>query len=87
MARRRRRPPPPCPLCGKPTVLEGRFCRACGWDADLVDTEDSYLDGVDLPVGHGNEDAATVPRSPGGSAFLWIAAVLALAGFLYALWP
>lgn len=42
-------PPPPCPECGKPTNLGGRFCRACGWDADLEESEDAHLDGVDVP--------------------------------------
>lgn len=42
-------PPPPCPDCGKPTNLGGRFCRACGWDADLEESADSHLDGVDVP--------------------------------------
>jgi hypothetical protein len=44
-----RPPPPPCPECGKPTNLGGRFCRACGWDADHAGSRDAHLDGVDLP--------------------------------------
>ena len=42
-------PPPPCPDCGKRTNLDGRFCRACGWDADLAESKDAYLDGVKVP--------------------------------------
>ena len=41
--------PAPCPECGKPTTLRGRFCRACGWDADHFGSEDAYLDGVSVP--------------------------------------
>jgi hypothetical protein len=42
-------PPPPCPECGKPTNLGGRFCRACGWDADHAGGPDAHLDGVFVP--------------------------------------
>ncbi len=62
--RRRRRPPPPpppCPLCGKSTVLAGRFCRACGWDADLAESPDAHLDGVDVPTGYGREEEEPAP--------------------------
>lgn len=47
----------PCPDCGAPLALGGRFCKKCGWDADLVDSEDAYLDGVDLPEGGDFTDA------------------------------
>lgn len=74
-------PPPPCPQCGKPTSIQGRFCKACGWDADLVESEDAYLDGVDLPQGYGpDEDEAPAPRR----RWIWVlAAVAALVSFVY----
>ncbi|MCK6479849.1 MAG: hypothetical protein HUU06_03980 [Planctomycetaceae bacterium] len=84
--RRRRRPPPPpppCPLCGKSTVLAGRFCRACGWDADLAESPDAHLDGVDVPTGYGREEEEPAPTARGN--FLLVAAVLALVSFLLAL--
>lgn len=46
-----------CPDCGRPLTLKGRFCKACGWDAELDGSEEGYLDGVDLP-GEGWDDAA-----------------------------
>ena len=68
-----RKPPPPCPECGGPLSIEGTFCRKCGYDASLMDREDSYLDGVDLPAHPGEESAG--PRRP----FLWtVVAVLLL---------
>ncbi len=51
--RRRRRPPPPpaepCPLCGGPLLRDGSFCRGCGWERRFAESDDAYLDGVDLP--------------------------------------
>jgi hypothetical protein len=83
VARKPSKPPPrPCPECGKPTTLEGRFCKACGWDADLVESEDSYLDGVDIPQGWGPDEEEGAP--PRRRSVLWIvAAVAALASFAY----
>ncbi|MHC4393541.1 MAG: hypothetical protein ACYS22_19780 [Planctomycetota bacterium] len=47
---------PPCPDCGESLANRGRFCKACGWDADLEDSEEAYLGGVDLPTDF-DEDA------------------------------
>lgn len=82
--RPRKAPPPPCPDCGKPTNLAGRFCRACGWDADLEESGDAYLGGVELPTGWGREEEAAAEdgRSPGMRAFLLVAGVLALISFI-----
>jgi len=86
MARGKARSPAPCPECGAPTNLGGRFCRACGWDADLVETEDSHLDGVDVPQGWGPDEEAAEPAIRGGRwRWLWILlALLALGGFVRA---
>jgi hypothetical protein len=54
---KRRPAPPPCPDCRAPLSLGGRFCRGCGWDADLAASPDAYLDGIDLPAGYGPDDA------------------------------
>ena len=50
----------PCPSCDG-TLLRGRFCRECGYDADLEDGDDAYLDGVDL----GEDDYAETLRREG----------------------
>jgi len=31
------------------------FCRACGWDADLAESGDGYLDGVEVPEAPSDE--------------------------------
>lgn len=46
---------PTCPECEGPLV-RGTFCRACGWDGEVMErTDDAYLDGVDLPQGYGED--------------------------------
>jgi len=45
-----------CPDCGEPLRPDGRFCKACGWDADLEETGDAYLDGLDIPDAFTEED-------------------------------
>lgn len=75
--------PAPCPECGGPTILDGRFCKRCGWDADLDESEDGYLDGVDLPGGYAPEESR-----PRGRRLLWtVLALLALAGFVLRYFP
>jgi hypothetical protein len=69
----------PCPECGKPTTLRGRFCPACGWDADVEEGDEGYLDGVDLPQGYGPEEGTADRRMHP----IWVVlALLALAGFI-----
>lgn len=60
----------PCPDCGGPLSLKGRFCKACGWDADLAESEDSYLDGVDVPDTFTEEDYR---EALGGAGLSWSA--------------
>lgn len=74
MAKRRPPPPPrePCPLCGRP--LRGTFCPGCGWDRDINDSDDSYLDGVEIPD-RWEEDP---PPGEGGVRPLWKAVALAI---------
>jgi hypothetical protein len=82
-----------CPECGESgLVRKGRFCRACGWDADLVDdTEDeAHLDGLDLPQGYSRpevedeeeagdyEHTLAQERLDGRSPVRWVVAVVAL---------
>ena len=85
-------PPPPCPDCGRPTANAGRFCKHCGWDADLVGTADSHLDGVDLPEPMDDDAYADAladaglgpgPARRGRGLVWWIAAVLLLVAFLW----
>lgn len=72
-------PPPPCPECGKPTTLGGRFCRACGWDADVDERGEGYLDGVDLPEAIEDEGHA----SPGRRLYLAVVTLVVLAAFAW----
>jgi hypothetical protein len=82
---RPRKRPAPCPECGGPTVLEGRFCKGCGWDAELASSGDAYLDGVDIPQGYGPDEDTTPADPPKGKRVLWtVLALLALAGFVVA---
>ena len=83
----RRGTPLPCPACGDPLSPGGRFCRGCGWDADLADSEDAYLDGVDLPQGHGRDDPADFDYErameeeglrPSGAGVLVVGSVIAV---------
>ena len=86
-------PPPPCPECGKPTNLGGRFCRACGWDADLAESDTAYLDGVDVPESMDDEgyddlldEEGLCPRR--GRRLLWaVVAAILLAAFLWSTVP
>jgi hypothetical protein len=72
----------PCPECGKPLALAGRFCKSCGWDADLEESEDGYLDGVDVPEGYPpEEDGEARPR--GRRVIFVLAAIAALVSFVY----
>lgn len=84
MARRPRPRPVPCPECGKPLALAGRFCKACGWDADLEESEDGYLDGVDVPQGYGpDEDEEARPRGSGRRVLWVLTAIAVLVSFVY----
>jgi hypothetical protein len=90
-------PPPPCPECGKPANLGGRFCRACGWDADLAEGGEAHLDGVSVPEAmddgayadllaeEGLGTPATALRRRG--LVWWIAGVLLVLAFLLSVLP
>jgi len=76
--------PDPCPECGAPTSINGTFCKACGWDGSLQDTEDSYLDGVDVPQGYAPDEEEPAPTAAkrGLGILGTILILLALAGFV-----
>ena len=86
-------PPPPCPDCGRPTANAGRFCKHCGWDADLVGTADSHLDGVDVPEAMDDDAYADAlaeeglgpapARRRGRGVVFTVAAVLLLVAFVW----
>lgn len=85
-------PPPPCPDCGRPTSNAGRFCKHCGWDADLVGSDDAHLDGVDIPEAMDDDAYADAladaglgpaPVRRGRGLVWWVAAVLLLVAFIW----
>ena len=84
-------PPPPCPDCGRPTANAGRFCKHCGWDADLVGSDDAHLDGVDIPQAMDDDAYADAladaglpaPARRGRGLVWWVAAVLLLVAFIW----
>jgi len=89
--RRPKPPPPPCPDCGKPTSNAGRFCKHCGWDADLQETEDAHLDGIVLPQAMDDEgyadllasEALRAPRARGRGVVFTLAAILLLLALVW----
>ena len=91
------RAPEPCPRCDAPLRAGGRFCKACGWDADLDESEHAYLDDADVPDAFDDdeyarvlEEAGLAPRARTPREVLWavVAIVTTIAFFLvYALWP
>lgn len=38
-----------CPCCGEPISANARFCRHCGADERTGWSDQTYLDGIDLP--------------------------------------
>ena len=75
-----------CPQCGEgPLAQDGGFCRACGWDADLMGAHYRAED-AELPEEDGDyEDFLRREGLSGGGgggvglpAHVWIALVLAL---------
>ncbi len=77
----------PCPSCAEELSLGGRFCHHCGWDADLAESEDAYLDGIELPdteepdfqfALHGQR------TRKGRQKLWWFVALVVLAGILWA---
>ena len=75
-----------CPDCDEPLSLNGRFCKACGWDADLEERDDAYLAGIDIPDTF-DEDAyqaalardGLAPTPPGVTARRALTTLVALA--------
>lgn len=74
--------------------MGNRFCKACGWDADLAESEDAHLDGVDVPEAMTDGEyeealaeeglAPALPRR-GRRPLWWATAVLLLATMLWGL--
>jgi hypothetical protein len=53
---------PACPTCGAPLVLDGSYCKRCGYDRAVAGSDDAHLDGVDLPQGYAAEDPYAAPK-------------------------
>lgn len=83
-----------CPDCGEPLSLEGRFCKDCGWDQDLVESPDAHLDGIDLPGTDLDEDdyhdfldrEGLDPRDSKPRSLLWTLVVMVLIIALLMTW-
>ncbi|HYC77135.1 MAG TPA: hypothetical protein VEI02_05845 [Planctomycetota bacterium] len=74
-----------CPHCDAPRRTGATFCKACGFDADLGESEDAYLDGVELPQGYAKEDPyESAPERPkrGRRTLIVVIATLAVAAAL-----
>jgi hypothetical protein len=77
-----------CPHCGEPISRKAAACRHCGSDDRTGWSEDTYLDGIDLPEAGDYEDGLEAEgfRKPGptpnrlvlGAVSLAIIAVFAL---------
>lgn len=84
----------PCPDCGEPLSLAGRFCKECGWDQDLAESPDAHLDGIDLPGTDLDEDdyrdfLGREGLGPGGSkarSLLWTVVAVGLIIALLMTW-
>lgn len=78
-----------CPHCGERIKRDAAACRHCGSDDRTGWSEDTYLDGVDLPeageysAGLEEEGFAKPANPPGRAILAGVSAVLIL---LFAFW-
>ena len=78
-----------CPHCGEEIKRNAKVCRHCGSDDRTGWSQDTYLDGVDLPEEGEYEDGLEQEgfRKPvGGRGRILIAAVALLLILLFATW-
>ena len=55
----------PCPHCGEPVPAKALACPHCGSDEQTGWSDDTYLDGVDLP-----DEDTTIAERPGRNGLL-----------------
>jgi hypothetical protein len=78
-----------CPHCGGEIKRSAKACRHCGSDDRTGWSEDTYLDGVDLPEEGGYEDgleAEGFAKAPIGGSRILIGIVASALVALFALW-
>jgi hypothetical protein len=80
-------PPGDCPACGEPVPRNAKACPHCGADERTGWSDDTYLDGVDLPTEDSESEYQRtterefgdgLPRSGRGWFALVVALLLAL---------
>jgi hypothetical protein len=79
-------PPGDCPNCGEPVPAGAAACPHCGADERTGWSEETYLDGVDLPgeeLEHARHGDAGLP---GGRSWLAVLLVAVLALVLSGAW-
>ncbi|HQF38789.1 MAG TPA: zinc ribbon domain-containing protein [Opitutaceae bacterium] len=86
-------PPGDCPACGEPVPAGARACPHCGSDERTGWSEETYLDGVDLPAEPDDGECRRIeereigdglPR--GGRAWLAVGLAVLLALVLSGAW-
>jgi hypothetical protein len=58
-------PPGDCPNCGEPVPAGAAACPHCGADERTGWSEETYLDGIDLPEEAGDDYERTIERELG----------------------
>ena len=77
-------PPGDCPNCGEPVPAGAAACPHCGADEHTGWSEETYLDGVELP----GEESDSEGGCTGGAtaARIWLTGALAVALVLSGAW-
>ena len=85
-------PPETCPNCGAEVPRNARACPECGSDEQTGWSEETHVDGLDLPEEKFDYDdfverefGSKSPMPHGIHWFWWVIAVLVLGAFLF-LW-
>jgi hypothetical protein len=68
-------PPGDCPNCGEPVPAGAQACPHCGADERTGWSDETYLDGVDLP----EDDASDTARLRANRFPLWLTAAVVVA--------
>jgi hypothetical protein len=79
-------PPGDCPNCGEPVPAGAAACPHCGADERTGWSEETYLDGVDLPGEETESSRHGDAGLRGGRAWLAVSLVVVLALVLSGAW-